>query len=343
MKNLILIISVLLVFTQCKKNPIEPIEIPPSYADSLSRQSFYSITEHNGSLYFIADYDTRIISDVSNTYFLKILKSNIVKYSNNKFEFSQQFDGNIRDILFTNNKMYALIDKEIYKVDNLHSFNKIYTDTTLNSINFFAIDKEDKIYLTGNKGLTIFDGNKAEHYNDLNSILPTNYIEEIQVDTLKNIVWFFLCQNAYPNKFYGLLKIQNNTWEIIDFSEISNLNITYMKNMVIDKEGNLWMIYNNSNILKFDGEKIYDIEIPKVYENQSINVNIIKILNDGRIYFVFSFHDLDNDKWSKGLYTYENSNWLKKVSNFNYREFEIYENQIWTLDLWDEILKYNLE
>lgn len=108
-----------------------------------------------------------------------------------------------------------------------------------------AIDSLDNKWIgTRDEGVVKIDslGNWT-YYHEGNSLLPDNYVENIEIDQ-QGRIW--MCTSG------GLVKIVGGTWTIYDPTN-SILPAYYVYKLAFDQAGNIWFCCGSCNLVKFDG------------------------------------------------------------------------------------------
>ena len=145
--------------------------------------------------------------------------------------------------------LFTALQNKIYKIKSLGNYELVLEPDGF-QFNYFTFDKNNHIWMGGDKGLAYWDGNELTRYNISNSILPSNITHGIALDHTGN-VWVTL-------DFKGLLKISGDKWEVIPNAEIPGLkSSSYLSAPIVDNDNNIWFSVftpdTTSNILRYDG------------------------------------------------------------------------------------------
>jgi len=150
------------------------------------------------------------------------------------------------------------------------------------SVNAFAFDLLDNVWVGTDNGLAQFDGISPVGwivYNMSNSPIPDNKITAIAVDN-KNIKWIG-CSNGMLASFDG------SKWMIIDKyygagNEINDLET--------DIDGNIWVARNGTpGLVKFNGE--YFTEFDKLTDIRNIMVDekgLVNVISKGELIIILN-------------------------------------------------------
>ena len=169
--------------------------------------------------------------------------------------------------LKNNSISYMMIDKEGNKwfatSDNYKSYNvSKFDDSTwthysrlggissyplldgYNSNEMYSveIDKKGNKWFTGVCGVTKYDDTTWTVYNSSNSGLPINNVVCMAIDLYDN-KWF--------GTYNGISKFDGKTW--INYSDASGTPLKYVRKIVVDLKGDIWVSTQFDGTFKFDG------------------------------------------------------------------------------------------
>jgi len=149
-------------------------------------------------------------------------------------------------------------------------------------------------FTTRGFGLTKYDGDKFKNFGQNHSIIGTS-INFIFTDS-KGCIWL---NNQRP--YSQLIYYDGSNWKAITEREVGVSEIS-ASSITEDQLGNIYIAGYNQ-LLKFDGKKWFEIELP--YKN--INISLIEVSEKGDIAIAYNkgIFIRDNDKWKK--ITEENS------------------------------------
>ncbi|RJQ65076.1 MAG: T9SS C-terminal target domain-containing protein [Stygiobacter sp.] len=169
------------------------------------------------------------------------------------------------------------------KLEKLIYYNKLNSPLPSYKILCIAIDSTNCIWIGTDTGLSKFDGKTWNIYNKANGLI-SNSITSISID-VNNNVWII---DSCISKYDG------NRWHHYNDKIYGNIPAV-SKHLVIDSNGNKWLINNFYSLVKFDGNGFT--------EKAKLNSEIL------------SLYSVDNQIWfntQSQVYSYENNilkNW----------------------------------
>jgi hypothetical protein len=333
--QLITLFALSVLFIQCKKEnePESKVPIHENYINSeLTTKKILKSFKENSNVYLLSE-----------TYNESPFYSEIIKYSNGEFEYSNPFSSSIYDLCFYQNEYFTLNeDNSVNNSSNLNSFNTIYNG----DYNFrcMAVENKNKIWLgSSGSGLWLLSDTAIVNYNMDNSDIKSNYVIDIKIDKTNDITWVVLGRNG-RHEFYGLLKIQNDIWTYVDFTEQIPEQIYRLSGIEFDKNNRLWMEYNEK-LLVFDDSIINISEPDDISENRVSWLVKIKNTGNGDMWAMYAWREtLESSVHYYDFYVYKNDLWIKELSKlwsiYN-QDFEVVNDTLWIFNLGIEKYKLN--
>src|SRR3989339_831769 len=167
------------------------------------------------------------------------------------------------------------------KLEKLIYYNKLNSPLPSYKIQCIAIDSTNCIWIGTDTGLSRFDGKTWNIYNKANGLI-SNSITSISID-VNNNVWII---DSCISKYDG------NRWHHYNDKIYGNIPAV-SKHLVIDSNGNKWLINNFYSLVKFDGNGF--TEKAKLYidkkNNKLIASSIYRVIGDSWNFY-YNLHRL---------------------------------------------------
>ncbi len=229
-----------------------------------------------------------------------------------EFEKFEVVDDNyitINEILFDNNNyLWALNAKVVYFRNGETNEKIIELPDDYGLFQFITVDHDNNIWVGGLRtGLYKIDNQRnITLYNTENSMLPTNSMTNIHIDSSNN-KWIALWNNK------GVLEITKDNW-IFHNSANSNITSQNIWCIVTDKEDNVWVGTGhddeNQSLMKYDGQN-WEIVNPKNDNNELVKGTVRKLYSDRNKIYIVS-ENVENMAFSSNeLLTFEGEAWNK--------------------------------
>jgi hypothetical protein len=196
-----------------------------------------------------------------------------------------------------NEPFLATYDKRILKFNSDLSIEQLFSIPRINLIREMFYDRSDFLWIaTSDGGLYFYDGNDTLKFSTTNSILTSNSVPSITIDSESNI-WFIQERD--------LFKIDNNKTLIKDPNQIPIDNPSGIFDLSSDKNNTLFASKwdgNNQRLLKKMSNSAWTIIDPPTSSNNRL-VRFLKSDNSGTIWICYSNYPkdvlayFDTDKW----------------------------------------------
>ncbi len=195
--------------------------------------------------------------------------------------------------------LYTSTGTEILRINDIRDYTSI-VKTGKFTFYQFVFDRNNRIWMSGNGGVGLWDGSSLKIYNSSNSDLPSDITHGIAVDHAGTI-WIALDLGK------GILKITDGKWEIIPYEKIPGLDAgSYLSKPLVDKNNRVWFTSFNStnptNVICFDGRN-WITEFPGILKNGELFVDsqgviwrLNHIINTSNM-MKFTLQFLNNDTW----------------------------------------------
>jgi ligand-binding sensor domain-containing protein len=151
------------------------------------------------------------------------------KWQRSTIEPNPLLRSSIIDIAFDNyGYTWVALHQGLYKIKMGEPIEAIRKDLLWNEA--LAIDSRDRIWIGTTKGLTMFDGENWQTYDENNSDLPHNHVTAIAVDT-KGVKWI--------GTKGGLARFDGRNWKV--YTKENGLPDSVVTATVIDAKNNIWI------------------------------------------------------------------------------------------------------
>lgn len=291
MKNVVFLLGLsALLFIACKKNDPEPdYLVGPGYEyinEICVKGDFLWVLSSRPQNYF------NIIPIIPPYYISKI------SLLDDKILFNKEIPATEALAFNTDNEPFlATLSRKILKFNSDLSVEQLFSLPQVNLIRGMFYDKDNYLWIaTSTGGLYYYDGNDTLRFSTANSILTSNSVPSMTIDSESNI-WFLQGKDLY--------KIAENKTLIKDPNQIPIDKPTGVFNLSSDKKNTLFASKWDGNyhrLLMKKSDSPWTIIDPPISSNNR-PVRFLKSDNTGTIWICYSNHPkdvlayFDDDKW----------------------------------------------
>ncbi len=217
----------------------------------------------------------------------------------NEYVFSVQDQSVFPLVSGPDGRLYTATDNAIKRIISYDQLQTVLETGTFD-FDFFALDDENNIWLSGSNGIAFWNKTNLTIHNESTDGTP-DITHGLYVDG--ETIWIPLNFNE------GLLKIVNGTWNIIDYSQVPKLtDVSYLINPLKDNSDNMWFtVYRSdttSNFIRNDG-------VNWKYELPNDNGAGFALLDSQGDFWVIFNKFLDSEFKGTYISTYVNGAWVK--------------------------------
>lgn len=248
--------AIIILFSACSKEDF--MDMPSLSNEFLAQKSIYDIRIFNDEVWVRSERPCDTCNVPGHSSYIPVISQlGRIKGSDYRYDESKPLVIPVAD---NRGNLYTATKNEILKINDIKNYTSVLKTGDFEFTDF-GFDKNNHIWMSGNKGIASWDGKKLTVYDTSNSDLTSNITHGMAVDGLGNI-WITL---DFKN---GVLKISDGRWEIFGLDRIDgSTSNSYFSKPVVDKDNRVWFTVINSpystNVVNFDG-KSWTTEFPQI-------------------------------------------------------------------------------